>query len=130
MDFSIGESLRRVRLEHNFRQREVAEAVGVDRSTYSFYETGRTRPSLETLCSLAKIYNVTIGYLMGKEANNPELRRNSAVSSQTDPIASLKKDEQLLLMHYRVADEETQKRFLESIAGAVKAQNSKNSSAE
>ena len=127
MDFSIGESLKKVRTEHNFRQKEVAQAVGVDRSTYSFYEIGRTRPSLETLCTLAKIYNVTIGYLIGKEANNPELRvAAESVSSAADPIALLKKDEQLLLMYYRVADEASKKKILEALQNEIKAGNDKN----
>ena len=127
MDFSIGESLKKVRTEHNFRQKEVAQAVGVDRSTYSFYEIGRTRPSLETLCTLAKIYNVTIGYLIGKEANNPELRvAAESVSSAADPIALLKKDEQLLLMYYRVADEASKKKILEALQNEIKAGKDKN----
>ena len=127
-DYSVGESLKRVRKEHNFKQKEVAEAIGVDRSTYSFYEIGRTNPSLETLCTLAKIYNVTIGYLIGKEANNPELRENAAhVSAGVDPNAMLKKDEQLLLMYYRVADEATKKEIFESLTGKLRAQDDKNS---
>ncbi len=130
-DYSVGESLKRVRKEHNFKQKEVAQAIGVDRSTYSFYEIGRTNPSLETLCTLAKIYNVTIGYLIGKEANNPELRHNiSEVSAGVDPIAMLKKDEQLLLMYYRVADEASKKQILESLAGKSRTEADKNSDAE
>lgn len=121
MDFSIGESLKKVRTEHNFKQREVAKVIGVDRSTYSFYELGRTRPSLETLCTLAKVYNVTIGYLIGKEANNPALRLNAEnVCSSVDPIAMLKKDEQLLLMYYRVADEATKKEILKNFSEKIK----------
>lgn len=117
-DYSIGASLRRVRLEHNFKQKEIAEAIGIDRSTYSFYETGRTKPTLENLCTLAKIYNVTIGYLIGKEANNPELRAlANSVSSGTDPIAMLKKDEQLLLMYYRIAEDNAKKEILEALMG-------------
>ncbi len=115
-DYTIGISLRKVREEHNFKQKDVAEAIGLDRSSYSFYETGRTRPSLETLCTLARVYNVTIGYLLGKEPNNPALREKvNAVSSVADPIAMLKKDEQLLLMHYRVASDEVKKEILEAL---------------
>ncbi len=127
-DYSVGESLKRVRKEHNFKQKEVAEAIGVDRSTYSFYEIGRTSPSIEALCTLAKIYNVTIGYLIGKEANNPVLRESATnVSAGVDPIAMLKKDEQLLLMYYRVADEEEKKQIIKALTD--KAKDDKNSDA-
>ncbi len=130
-DYSVGESLKRVRKEHNFRQKEIAEAIGVDRSTYSFYEIGRTNPSVETLCTLAKIYNVTIGYLIGKEANNPELREAAShVSAGVDPIAMLKKDEQLLLMYYRVADEAAKKEIIEALTGKAGEEDNKNSDDE
>ena len=122
-DYSIGESLKKVRLEHNLKQKDISEAIGIDRSTYSFYETGKTNPPVETLCALAKIYNVTIGYLIGKEANNPELRaRASAVSSAVDPIALLSKDEQTLLIYYRLAQEDMKKEMLDEIVKKYKAE--------
>lgn len=115
-DYSIGESLRKVRKEHNLKQKDIAEAIGIDRSTYSFYETGKTNPPIETMCALAKIYNVTIGYLIGKEANNPELRvRANAVSSAVDPIALLNEDEQKLLIYYRLAQENSKKEILDEV---------------
>ncbi len=120
-DYSVGESLRNVRKEHNLKQKDIAEAIGIDRSTYSFYETGKTNPPIETMCALAKIYNVTIGYLIGKEANNPELReRANMVSSGVDPIAMLKKDEQLLLMYYRLAEEDSKKEILDAVMNKSK----------
>ncbi|MBQ7862790.1 MAG: helix-turn-helix transcriptional regulator [Clostridia bacterium] len=115
-DYSIGESLRKVRKEHNLKQKDIAEAIGIDRSTYSFYETGKTNPPIETMCALAKIYNVTIGYLIGKEANNPELRvRANAVSSAVDPIALLNEDEQKLIIYYRLAQENSKKEILDEV---------------
>lgn len=115
-DYSIGESLRRVRKEHNLKQKDIAEAIGIDRSTYSFYETGKTNPPIETMCALAKIYNVTIGYLIGKEANNPELRvRANAVSYAVDPIALLNEDEQKLLIYYRLAQDSSKKEILDEV---------------
>ena len=130
-DYSIGESLRRVRMEHNLKQKDIAEAIGIDRSTYSFYETGKTNPPIETMCALAKIYNVTIGYLIGKEANNPELRaRASAVSSAVDPIALLSKDEQKLLIYYRLADDKLKKEMLEAVLEKCAEADEKKASAD
>ena len=115
-DYSIGECLRRVRKEHNLKQKDIAEAIGIDRSTYSFYETGKTNPPIETMCALAKLYTVTIGYLIGKEANNPELRvRANAVSSAVDPIALLNEDEQKLLIYYRLAQDSSKKEILDEV---------------
>jgi len=120
-DYSVGESLKHVRLEHNLKQKDIAEAIGIDRSTYSYYETGKTNIPIETMCALSKIYNVTIGYLIGKEANNPELReRANMVSSGVDPIAMLKKDEQLLLMYYRLAEDASKKEILDAVMNKSK----------
>ncbi len=128
-DNSVGESLRKVRLEHNLKQKDIAGAIGIDRSTYSFYETGKTHPPIEAMCALAKIYNVTIGYLIGKEANNPELReRANMVNSGVDPIAMLKKDEQLLLMYYRLAEDDSKKEILDAVMNRSKADEDKKAS--
>ena len=127
-DYSVGESLKKVRNDHNLKQKDIAEALGIDRSTYSFYETGKTYPAIETLCALAKIYNVTIGYLIGKEANNPELRaRELAVSSAADPIARLDRDEQRLLIYYRLANEKSKKEILEEVIKKSKENEKKES---
>lgn len=115
-DYSVGESLRRIRVEHNLKQKDIADALGIDRTTYSYYELGKTSPSVKALCILAKIYNVTIGYLVGEEANNPELRvRANMVSAATDPIAFLKQNEQHLLMFYRILDEKSQNEILNEV---------------
>ena len=113
----VEDSLKKVRKEHNFKQREVAEALGIDRSTYSFYETGKTNPPLETVFALCRIYNVSVGYLLGQEANNPAARKmDYDVSSGIDPIAFLEKDEQMLLMYYRISDDEKKAELLRAFS--------------
>ncbi|NMA23977.1 MAG: helix-turn-helix transcriptional regulator, partial [Spirochaetales bacterium] len=42
-------------------QAEVAAAISVTRQTISSYESGRTQPDLETLKSLAEVFNADIG---------------------------------------------------------------------
>lgn len=102
----ISESLKKVRKEHKLTQQDIAEVLGIDRSTYTFYETGKTSPSITTLHKLADIYNVSMGYLAGYEENRPELKArhiSTAVSApDVDPIAFLTKDEQIMLMCYRI----------------------------
>lgn len=96
-------------------QQNIADVLGIDRTTYTFYETGVTKPSLVTLAKLADIYNVTVGYLLGVEKNNPELRAvpedmeaNLQLQSN-DPISLLNREEKLILMCYRVLDEDGKK---------------------
>jgi transcriptional regulator with XRE-family HTH domain len=48
-------------------QADVARAIGVDRTTYSKYETGDSEPDLENVRKLADFYDVTVDYLLGRE---------------------------------------------------------------
>lgn len=47
-------------------QKDVADFLGADRSTYAKYETGRSEPNFETLSRLSDFFGVSIEYLMGK----------------------------------------------------------------
>ena len=40
----LGNRLRALRLTFGFTQSSVAEVLGINRSTYSYYESGTTRP--------------------------------------------------------------------------------------
>ncbi len=41
-----------------YSQKQIAAILGIERSTYTYYETGKSRPSLDTLSKLCKIYNI------------------------------------------------------------------------
>jgi len=45
-------------------QAEVAEKLGVDRSTYGKYETGQSEPNFETLQKLADIFSTSMADLL------------------------------------------------------------------
>ena len=57
--------LRHLRGYNAITQREIANALCIDRSTYAYYELGETQPSLLMLVRLAKLYDVTTDYLLG-----------------------------------------------------------------
>ena len=54
----LSENLRTLRKKFKLTQQEVADILGIDRSTYTFYETGKTNPSNENTKKLCDIYNV------------------------------------------------------------------------
>lgn len=66
VEFKLAERLRELRTQRSWRQREVAEKVFVERTSYVNYETGRTRPELDTLVRLARLFEVTVDYLLGE----------------------------------------------------------------
>lgn len=56
----IGNRLRELRLKFGYTQSSVAEVLGLNRSTYSYYELGVTRPDPIILGKLAAYYGAPI----------------------------------------------------------------------
>jgi len=65
MEETLGQRLARLRKEHGLNQTQVGEAIGVEKSTISTYESGSRQVSIDILVALAKYYHVTIDYLLG-----------------------------------------------------------------
>ena len=61
----LGKKLRILRENRSLTQQEVARRIGVDRSTYSYYETGKSMPRLNKLIKLAHYYHVSSDFLLG-----------------------------------------------------------------
>lgn len=57
--------LRQRRIDLHFTQAEMATMLGIERSSYTYYEMGKTQPNLKTLKKLKKILDVSLDYLIG-----------------------------------------------------------------
>jgi transcriptional regulator with XRE-family HTH domain len=57
--------LRQRRIDLHFTQTEMARMLGIERSSYTYYEMGKTQPNLKTLKKLKKILDVSLDYLIG-----------------------------------------------------------------
>ena len=62
----LGTNLRLKRELFDTTQREVADKLGVERSTYAYYEVGKTKPTVLTLIRLSEILNVKLIDLLQK----------------------------------------------------------------
>lgn len=62
----VSDRLKSLRMHHNLTQQEVADKINVERSTYAYYESGKTVPSIDTLLTLSEVYDVPIDYFVGK----------------------------------------------------------------
>lgn len=60
----LGENLKRIRIEKNISQTEIAKALDVDRSFVSNIENGKTNPTLSTITNLAKVLGVSASELL------------------------------------------------------------------
>lgn len=62
----LSNRLKELRQNTNYRQEDIAKLLNITTSAYGYYEQGKTIPDANTLSKLAKIYNVTSDYLLGK----------------------------------------------------------------
>ncbi len=98
--------LKYLRSRDNLSQSELAEKLGVAKSTISMYEVGKREPDFETLEAIADLFNVDLNFLLGKNGSendghyylndetreiaqevfeNPELRSLFHVARDIDP---------------------------------------------
>lgn len=116
----LGDRLRAIRKEYGLTQQNIADVLGVDRTTYTVYEGGSITPSPATLVKLSQIYNVTVGYLIGVEENHPELRKIPDEKQEkkllsSDPISLLKKEEKELLLYFRVLSDAEKHKIIDEM---------------
>ena len=58
-------NLRAARERKNMTQKDVADNIGVAKSTYSLYESGNREPNVQTIKKLADLLNVSADDLLG-----------------------------------------------------------------
>ena len=67
MENLFGENLKTARLEAKMTQKEVADAIGVAKSTYSQYESGKREPGILGIKKIAKVLNASPDVLIGND---------------------------------------------------------------
>lgn len=101
--------LRCLRLARGMTQQMVAENLNIHRTTYTKYETGKASPDQESLLTLARLFRVSVGYLLGQE--DSICHTESALENGAG-ITTLSPQEQELLQTFRRLSEPEQKRLL------------------
>ena len=64
-DFS--KRLKELRIENGISQQAIADKLNIARISYLHWEQGKTEPSINNICLLCKIFNVSADYLFGLE---------------------------------------------------------------
>lgn len=67
VNINMGERLKTLRKKRNWTQKQVANRIGLAISAVSAYELGTRYPSYDILLRLARLYNVSTDYLIGKD---------------------------------------------------------------
>lgn len=60
----LGEKLRIMRKMRELTQGDVAEFLHIDRSTYTYYELGKTDPPLESIIALSDYFEISLDDLL------------------------------------------------------------------
>ena len=63
----FSEKLKQLRKKNKITQEQLAKMLGLERSSVAKYESKSIIPSIDTLTRIAKIFNVSIDYLIGTE---------------------------------------------------------------
>ena len=112
--------LKQLRQAYRMTQKQVAQILNLDRSTYAYYETATTCPDYGTLVRLAKMYRVSADYLLGME-DSPEVQ--TAVSAQEKtgvPLAAATLEEKQCLFTFRMMTPEEQQELLSAAQSILK----------
>ncbi|MBR3355488.1 MAG: helix-turn-helix transcriptional regulator [Oscillospiraceae bacterium] len=84
MKETLGERIRRLRIEKNWKQDLVAKRLNVNVNAISRYESDLREPSLDLLYRIADLFHVSTDYLLGKTD-----QRTLDTSELTDEEAAL-----------------------------------------
>jgi len=87
---TFGERLKKVRVDRNLLQKEVADTLKMSLSGYNGYENGYRMPGIKTLIKIAKYLNVSIDYLLGLE-NKTFIDKDNIIAQINDIEARLEK---------------------------------------
>lgn len=81
---------KRLRSSSGLTQAEMAEKLGISRSTIGMYETGAREPDFETLEKIADFFNVDTDFLLGRTDKTsilPETLGHYYLNDETREIA-------------------------------------------
>lgn len=106
----LADRLRQARLKAGYSQQNIADALNINRATYSYYESGKTSPDPVTLGKIARIYGAPIDFFFEEEENGeaPVLltdRERCPKKPSQDPstIGELTPDEKKLIALLRAS---------------------------
>lgn len=100
----FSERISMLRRSRGMTQKQVAELLSIDRSTYAYYESDKTRPDYGTLIHIADLFDVSLDFLLGR--NTPtgmvaQLQNGTEPAADAASPLGLETDELTLLFIYQ-----------------------------
>lgn len=106
--------LKIIRNQNGLTQQQVADVLGISRSAYCGYETGRRSPDIDTLVKLSDFYRISVDKFVEKIVTK-YVFDDDFIEAQPEAryLAQLSKEETDLIINLRLSSEETQKEIFD-----------------
>ena len=102
----LSEQLKIIRTANKFTQQGLADAIGIERSTYASYETGRNKPDVVLLSRIAKVFDVSSDFILEIDTTVPlnveDIPVQYKKKSGNKLVSTLSKEEKSVLAKYRL----------------------------
>lgn len=106
----LSEQLKIIRKANKFTQQGLADAIGIERSTYASYETGRNKPDAVLLSKIAKVFDVSSDFILEIDTTVPLNVEDISVQykkkSGNKLVSTLSKEEKNVLAKYRLLSDD------------------------
>ena len=117
---AVCKNLKTLRKASKFTQQQVSDALGIDRSTYAYYEAGKTTPGFDTIDKILKLYNINYTDLF----EVPELHVAVCDPGQDNKnaltyLGSISKMERSILIRIRMLSPAQREAMLDALGGPV-----------
>lgn len=93
----FNEIFKKLRIKNKKTQQEMADFLGVDRTTIGKYETTKTVPPAEVLKRLAEFFNVSVDYLIGVSS----VRNPSDTEDDEDEVIIIRRESKKMTSNQR-----------------------------
>lgn len=118
----FNQRLKQLREINSLTQKQVADILGITRSSYAYYELGKSHPGIEGLKILAKLYNVSLDFLLDYNDTGDDVKYRLNDNSidyisdkQPNFISDLTSEEKDLIIYFRIFDDEKKKKVMDMI---------------
>ena len=116
----LGKKLLQLRKEFKMTQDDVANILGMSRTSFSKYENGYANPPLQVMRKLANIYNVGLEYLIFDDntlikLNDPQEEDENSADAPLSRITDLRPIEKEIVGKFRTLSEKDKEKFLKKL---------------
>lgn len=104
---TFNNQIKKLRQEHNLSQQELADKIGMSKSSVNMYERGEREPGIETVKRIADFFDVDVDYLFG--ISDIKKRRSFTIGEKTNRSIAHN------IRHHREQAKLTQKQFADML---------------